>query len=483
MMPRRAVRRLAHPSLRLKVTLGFAAGMGVLLLALGTFIYNGFKSSLNASLNAGLQARTADVHAFVEQANEGLGGVGRPRALSGPPAGFVQVLAPGPKIIQQTAGIPHAPLLDAAQRARAKRAQIWLTGTPDAAIGRVRMLVTPVRAQGGSMLIVAGVSLHDRQAALSRLLAVMLLGGPIALLLASLLGYGVAALSLRGVEAMRARAALLSLGQPGGRLPVPKAADELRRLALTLNEMLQRNEATFARERRFVADASHELRSPLTVLKTEIEVALAGNGTPDELRAALLSADAEVDRVSQLAYDLLTLAQADDGRLTVERAGVPITDLFERLCKRFERRAGALRRTIRTEAPPGLTVLADPLRIEQALANLIENALRHGQGEIVIHAASSAGGGLLELHVADEGPGLPEGYLEVAFERFSRPDEARTQEGSGLGLSIVRSIARAHGGEAHVANRAGGADAWIVLPAAMGSAACDRLVAEVVSQP
>jgi two-component system OmpR family sensor kinase len=469
MMLPRVWRSLTHPSLRLKVTLGFTVVMGVLLFALGVFIYDRFRSSLDASLNAGLRARTADVHAFVEQANEGLE-VGRRGSLSVAPSDFVQVLTPGAKIVQQTAGIPRVALLDASQRVRASAGPIWVTGTPDVAIGRVRMLATPVRAQGVSMLIVAGVSLRERDAALSRLLAVMLLGGPVALLVASLLGYGVASISLRGVEAMRAKASQLSLGEPGGRLPVPRAADELRRLALTLNEMLQRNEAAYSRQRRFVADASHELRSPLTVLKAEIEVALAGGGTAKELRAALMSADAEVDHVSQVAYDLLTLAQADDGQLAIERSEMPVGELFQRLHRRFERRAASQQRALHLANAPDLNVFVDPLRVEQALANLMENALRHGRGAITISAAP-AENGLLGLHIADEGAGFPQDYLEVAFERFSRPDRARTEPGSGLGLSIVRSIARVHGGEAYIANRAdGGADAWVTLPCVAPSA-------------
>jgi signal transduction histidine kinase len=110
-----------------------------------------------------------------------------------------------------------------------------------------------------------------------------------------------------------------------------------------------------------------------------------------------------------------------------------------------------------------MTVCADPLRAEQALSNLVENALRHGAGTVTLSAACHDG--TVELHVTDGGPGFPEDFLAVAFERFSRPDAGRSVEGAGLGLSIVRSIARAHGGEAHAGNRpGGGADAWITLP-------------------
>ncbi len=244
---------------------------------------------------------------------------------------------------------------------------------------------------------------------------------------------------------------------------MPASHDELRRLALTLNEMLDRDEVAFAREQRFVVDASHELRSPLAVLKAELELALAGEGSNRELRAALASADAETDRLAHLARDLLTLAQADHGELPIEPTRLPVRAVIESVRRRFAERARAEGRTIVVSVPDELTIYADSLRVEQALSNLLDNALRHGQGTVVLFAHRD--GGIVSLHVADSGPGFPEGFLDAAFERFSRPDAGRSVEGTGLGLSIVRSIARAHGGEAHVGNLvSGGADVWISLP-------------------
>lgn len=469
-------RAIVHPSLRLRLTLAFALAMGVLLTALGVFVYERTRAGLNESLDAGLRARAADVRALVKQTNSGLAEVGRglrqggERGVAPAASGFVQVLQPGPSVLEQTANIPRRPLLDGRQRARASEAPVWLTARVPGSIGRARIVAIPVHAQGISMIVVAGASLDEREATLNRLLAVMLLGGPIALLAASLLGFGVATVSLRGVEAMRAKAQRLSLEQPGGRLPVPKAADELRALALTLNEMLERNEAAFLSQQQFVADASHELRSPLSVLKSEIEVALAGSGTASQLRASLVSADAEVDHIIQLAHDLLTLAEAEKGQLKVEAAEVRVSDLLAHVAARFQLRVGTQRRGLHVDAAEGLTASVDPLRIEQALSNLLENALRHGAGEITLSARERDEH--LELHVTDQGQGFPQGFLDHAFERFSRPDEARTRQGSGLGLSIVRGIARAHGGDAHLANRAaGGADAWITLPSAEASGA------------
>jgi signal transduction histidine kinase len=459
----RGLRRTAlHPSLRLKLTLAFAAAMAVLLTGLGFFIYARFQAGLDDSLNQGLRSRTNDVRALVNQADTGLADAGGAR-LSTAGGGFAQVLQPGGRVLDQTPGIPRSPLLSSRDIARASRAALLVTTRVPGLAGSVRVLATPVRAQDRSLVVVVGTSLNSRDASLHNLGALMLLGGPVALVLASLLGYGVSALSLRTVEAMRRRTAQLSVTEPGQRLPLPAAHDELRRLALTLNEMLDRNDLAFARERRFVADASHELRSPLAVLKTELEVALDGESSNRELRAALASADSETDRIAHLASDLLTLAQADEGRLRIEPAPLPASEAVERVRQRFAQRALAEQRQLLSSVPHELIVRADPLRLEQALSNLVDNALRHGAGTVRISAARRDG--RVDLHVTDDGPGVPSDFLAVAFERFTRPQEGRASAGTGLGLSIVRSIAEAHGGEAHIANRAGGgADVWIALP-------------------
>jgi signal transduction histidine kinase len=461
-MMRRRISML--PSLRVKLTLAFAAAMAVLLTGLGLFIYARFETSLDQSLNQGLRSRADDVRALVNQADTGLADSGGAR-LSSTGAAFAQVLTPGGKVLDQTPGVARRPILGAGELARARQRPILTTTSIGGAAGSVRVLATPVRAQDRPVLVVVAASLQSRAAALKDLRDLMLLGGPVALALASLLGYGASALALRSVERMRRQATRLSLAEPGGRLPVPAAHDEMQRLALTLNEMLDRNDVAFAQERRFVADASHELRSPLAILKMELEDALNGHKSEGELRSALVSADAETDRISHLARDLLTLAQADEGRIRIEPGPIRASEAFERVRQRFAQRASSQGRTLLASAPDEITIHADPLRVEQALSNLIDNALRHGEGTIVLSAHRHHG--FVDLRVSDAGPGFPEDYLDVAFERFSRPDVGRTTEGTGLGLSIVSSIARAHGGEARATNvGGGGASVWITLPEA-----------------
>ena len=317
------------------------------------------------------------------------------------------------------------------------------------------------------MLLVGG-SLEDRDETAHRFLLALGVVGPAALLLVSLLGYGLATAALRPVESMRLEAGAISASEPGRRLPLPSSRDEIRRLGETLNEMLDRLETALERERSFVADASHELRTPLTLLGIELELALRRPRSEQELEAALRSAANEAARLTRLADDLLLLAATDGSGLPLRREPIATRELLDRIAGRFSSRAHALGRTVTVDAPDALTVDADPLRLEQALGNLIENALRHGHGPVRLTARER--GDEVELHVLDAGSGFQPEFLPHAFDRFSRGDRARTGDGTGdgtgLGLTIAAAIASAHGGSIRAANCAdGGADVWLSLRA------------------
>jgi len=331
----------------------------------------------------------------------------------------------------------------------------------------LRLATAPAEDDGVVYTVIVGASLQPRAEALADLREVLLVGGPIALLLAALAGYGVAAGALRPVEHMRARAAeLFASGDTGRRLPVPPARDEIAGLGATLNEMLARVEAALERERAFTADAGHELRTPLSILKAEIDLALQDGRSREELVEALRSASEETDRLTRLAEDLLVLARADGERLPISVEPVEIGVLAQRVGGRFATRAGAAGRDLAVDADgaDGALVTADPMRIDQALSNLIDNALRHGDGDVAVHTVRRDG--RVEVHVTDQGPGFPGDLGERAFGRFVRGG-GPGRGGAGLGLSIVDAIARAHGGSAGAGNLpGGGADVWMSLPAA-----------------
>ena len=195
----------------------------------------------------------------------------------------------------------------------------------------IRLLARPVTADGTKEVLVVGEPLAQRERALGALHALLAVGGPLALLIASVVGYALAAAALRPVERMRRHAAAVTAAGTSERLPVPPANDEIGRLGRTLNEMLARLEVSFKRERAFVSDASHELRTPLAILRTELELALRGEHTKQELEDALRSAAEESERLSHLAEDLLVIARSDQGRLPVRLETLDAGDVLARV--------------------------------------------------------------------------------------------------------------------------------------------------------
>jgi two-component system, OmpR family, sensor kinase len=259
---------------------------------------------------------------------------------------------------------------------------------------------------------------------------------------------------------MRKRAAQISADRAGERLPVPPSGDELERLGQTLNEMLARLEAAIDRERGFVAEAGHELRTPLALMRAELDYALHYAETEPELRLALSTASQETDHLAQLAGDLLLIASTDQGRLAVRAEPLSARELLDSVRHRFAWRAEGEGRELKLETPADLILTADRVRLEQALGNLVDNALRYGGGTVRLQARADSDRVLLS--VADEGAGFDQGFLPHAFQRFSRDQGARG--GSGLGLAIVLAIAEAHGGSATVLNTERGAEVSIQVP-------------------
>ena len=431
--------------------------MAVVLVAVGLFVYSRVGSDLDAALNTSLRTRADDLAATAARA----AGTNPDRdRLVSRDESLAQVIGADGRVQYASAGLGTTPLLVGEELARARRGPVFLDR--DSVSGfdeHLRLLARPA----GPRVAVVGATREDREEALSSLGRVLLIGGPVALLLAALAAYGVARAALRPVNAMRGEAAEISRLGSGRRLPVPPGGDELAQLGGTLNEMLERLERSAERERGFVASASHELRTPLALLKAELELALREGRTPEELRAAVASAAGESDRLVQLAEDLLVLARADEGRLPVRPEPLDAGELLATTARRFEPRAAEAGRELRVEPADGLAVRADRLRAEQALANLVDNALRHGEGAVELRADPANDG--VRLHVLDRGPGFDPALDGRAFERFTRGDRARSRGGTGLGLAIVDAIARSHGRRAGAGARAGGgADAWIELP-------------------
>jgi signal transduction histidine kinase len=472
--------------IRLRLTLAFTAVAGVLLAAAGWLLDVRLSEDLSQSLDQSLRQRSQDLAVLVRDGVEPLDFESTGLIERG--ESFAQVVDNHGSVLAASSSLRGRALLGPREVARAREGSVFFDRPSVPGLDEpARLLAVPVPSRGGQVVLVVGATQGNRLETLATLRTEFFIGGPALLVAAALGGYLLSGAALRPVDLMRRRAQAITAHEPGQRLPLPAARDELARLGATLNDLLSRLEAALDRERKFVADASHELRTPLSLLRTELELALRHPRSAVELRRAIESTAEETSRLTQLAEDLLLMAAADQGRLPVRLGTLSVDDLLTRCAAHFEIELATQGRSMRigTQAVPALvgaagptlvgaagpirdgvvvrTLVADGLRLEQALGNLIDNAVRHGAGDVCVFASQNRES--IELHVTDQGPGFAADFLPRAFERFSRPDTGRTGGGTGLGLSITQAIARAHGGTAHAANRRErGADLWLTLP-------------------
>jgi two-component system OmpR family sensor kinase len=448
--------------MRIRVAGAFAIAMAVVLVGTSWFVYASTSSHLTYALDHDLRLRADDLTALVHTPGDTLRGSNESRFIESGEA-YAQLLDSHGRVLDATQALETSPLLAPKELRRALRESFFANRHRVPGLDEPsRLLAAPVERQGQRLVLVVGTTRQDRAETLSSLRNQLLVAIPFALVLATLAGYLLAGVALRPVEGMRRRAEDISAETPGERLPVPETGDEIERLGETLNSMLARLEGALERERDFVADAGHELRTPLALLRTELELALRHSESADELRAAVRVASEEADRLVQLAEDLLLLARTEKGELALSLERLEIERLVTAVVTRFEWRAAEAGRELVVE-PSDAIVSGDLVRLEQALGNLVDNALRWGAGPVRLEARVTDIE--VELHVVDDGAGFPDDFLPRAFERFTRASVDRSGRSTGLGLSIAQTIASSHGGSADAANRAGGgADVWIRLP-------------------
>ena len=447
--------------IRVRLTLAFAlAVVGVLATACG-FVFVQMRSDMNDSIDGALQTRmTAAISLLDRGAALGFSDAG---LLGERDESLAQLLRPDGRMAFAL-GAVHVPALNGADLRRATRGRIVverrLPGFDDTA----RIFAQPAPGRGGRLVVAVGESLTDRNEALSALVRAFVVAGSIAVVLASLVGYALATVGLRPVETMRRRAAAISLSGEPERLPLGPARDEIRRLGETLNEMLDRLRRSFERERRFVADASHELRSPIAVIKTELEGVLRSGGLGGEQREALVAAVEECDRLAALAEDLLVLARSADGRLPMRPEPLPVA-------RAARGRAAPVRRP-RGRARAGRSA-SRPRRISSSWPTSCACARRWRTSSTTRSATATATSTSVreprrtacEIDVTDHGAGFGPDLAARAFERFTRASESRSGEGAGLGLAIVLAIAAGHGGGAVIVEGPGGTTVRLTLPA------------------
>jgi signal transduction histidine kinase len=461
--------RTARPrslSLRTRLLLIGVTGVAIALLLAGLGFYRALTVSTDRTLDREALSSAHEVAALVDE--------GRlPDALPTSGAQLVQVVDARERVVAASLGADRlVALLDAPQLRRALAGEaVLVDGTRFGSSGPLRVRAIAAGPRDAPVAVLVAVQVGDVLAARTALRTGLLVVFPVVLLVMAVVAWVVMGRTLRPVEQLRAGAERIGSGpgpagrstEPDARLPVPAAADEIRALALTLNGMLDRLAAGRDRQRTFVADAAHELRSPLASMRVQLEVAERlgeGGDLPAELAP-------ELARLSALVEDLLLLARTGaDGQVPTHPEPVAVATLLAEVAVDVPGREG-----VRVEASmreDGLAVVADPGELRRVLVNLTSNAVRHAEHRVCLDAVGAADGRVV-LRVTDDGPGIPAADRARVFERFARLDDARSRDagGSGLGLPIAAELVARAGGAIELSDAPrGGLRAEVTLPSA-----------------
>ena len=402
-----------------------------LALALGSFaLYAVLTVTVNRTVDDGAFASARAVAAMLDNNT-----VPDPLPVSG--SQVMQVIDASGGVVSASASADRlTPLLRSPELAKALAGErISVPAARAGLAGTLRAIAVQAGPTSASRSIIVAVPVNDIEQSQQVLRNTLLVIYPPVVLIMALIAWRVIGWTLRPVETLRSGAARISGSDQDERLAVPESADEIRALALTLNDMLDRLAAARGRQRAFVADSAHELRSPLASMRTQLEVA-QHLGEGGELATDLL---ADVTRLAALVEDLLLLARAgSDVRPPSMRESLDVRSLLVATASRY----ADARVPVAVVGGPAVYASVNSEELQRVLANLVDNAVRHAGSRVAL--AVHAEGGRAVLTVVDDGPGIPAGERERVFERFTRLDDARDRDagGTGLGLAIVRELLR-----------------------------------------
>ncbi|BDX29497.1 two-component sensor histidine kinase [Mycobacterium antarcticum] len=360
----------------------------------------------------------------------------------------VQVIDRTGSVVQRSPSAPDTPLV-----APGGIGVTLQTGLPDHASGDGDMRISgqTVDGKGGRYTVLVGAGSEGVESTVQTVMVLLAGAAPIVIAVSAAAAYSLVSRSMRSVDAIRTRVADISTSDLSERVPVPNNHDEISALAVTMNEMLSRIEAGHDAQRRFVGDASHELRSPVAAILSALDLVAAHPEFLDE-ELATSTLRPEAQRMESLVEDLLLLARADERGLTLGRRDVDLDDIASIEVDRLLRETTL---TIDAKVVP-TRMVGDPGGLSRVLRNLLENAARHATSRVEVRVCVVEGKAVLT--VADDGPGIPARDRARVFNRFVRldSDRARSSGGAGLGLAIVSEVVKAHGGSVTIADRPGG---------------------------
>jgi len=426
----------------------------IALLLLAAIIFNRLTHDLREQLDQDLVQMSAQELTRIEVANHTLTFAANNRQLSAQMGlvGFARLLDARGQITDGLGAYNTAPVLPATLQTPPGGAMFNQTNSGGLPL---RLFSRPIladnRVVGYLQVATAQKEIQETQDTLVRSL---LIGIPLTLLVAGLISLWAAQQALRPLTTMTRSAAAITAEDLDRRLPVPKAKDEVQALALAFNATLERLTAAFARQRRFTADASHELRTPVTAILGQAEFALNRTRTPEDYQAILTRIRQEAERMQRLIGRMLTLARVETGRHPLHLAPTDIPDLLHTLVDTLQPQAAAKGLTLNVTAPAVLTIATDADSLTQILLNLLENAIHYtDQGQIDLVATPAADS--LQIRVSDTGRGIPPEHLPNLFQPFYRVDPSRSQSRGnvGLGLTLSYELAQLLGGQIEVTSQ------------------------------
>ena len=477
------LRRSVPFSLRLQLAAWYTIAFAVLLLLTGAVFYQYLEHSLEASVDTALHLRAQQIGSSLVLQNGTITLRDLTIALPGldtathgadtksadvNQGALVRLLDAHGRMLGETPAF-RALLVPAASVTQSLASTPWQGTIKTRLDQEVRLDSRRLSVQGKPVAVIqVGESLATLHTLLHQLVAALLVVGFLVLASCAVGSYWLAGRSFAPMKRLAETARKIQAGDVHQRVPVPPVRDEMQYLALTFNEMLDSLDQSFSRQRRFVADASHELRTPVAVIRNKAEVALLRPRSQDDYCTVLHSIHAETQRLSHLISDLLALARGDEGQARFEREAVRLDRLVESVAANADGLAHERDIHLSVQVSQPVTLIGDEARLMQVIMNLLDNAIRYtnagGQVQVCLQATASQA----RLVVHDTGIGIAPEHLPHLFERFYRADQARTRtggSGTGLGLSIVEWVVRMHDGSVGVRSQLGrGSSFTVTLP-------------------
>ncbi len=370
---------------------------------------------------------------------------------------LVQLIGKGNRVVASFPTGNTSPLLPASTVSQGTHHDIFLNATPKGFSGEYRFLLEPSSIEANKTLVIGRPIGADAQT-IGRLKEFLWMGWILIMLLAALAGNLISRKALAPIEHIRLQAEAVEAEAESITLDIPNTGDEVEALGKTMNALLLRLHKVFSEQLTFLSNAAHELRTPLGSLLLELELADQESRSKEELLRAIKGALTTTQAISKLTDNLFLLAVLDERGENAARESVDLVDLVYQSVSIREDIAQQASVSIEVLGPSSAVIFANPMQIMLAIGNLLDNAIRHSPPQDKVIVAIEIVNNEFRISVSDQGEGFPPGFLPIAFDRFSRPDNARNRNdgGAGLGLAMVKAISEAHGGRADIASENGG---------------------------